>query len=417
MTNSSIINLAQRLPEYVASLLHKIEFIISKSGVSGVPLLRNIDHFPSTDPKDRHALISLSPEAWLDARSRFPNIRFFNYLGLTYEIVRALNENGYRVDIADFCREQKPDRHYDLFVGHGGKCRMILDNLPEDTPVLQYVSGVHWETFNNESSARYEYFSQRNKIPLSCSFRRSFDCLTEGEDYLSSKADRLFTIQCPRMIASYGKHIEKFYYTGLGAYLDDRLTVPPECRDFDHGRTNFLYVGGTGGNIQKGLDVLIDAFAACPDLHLYIYCKVENEILKSAKHNLNRDNIHYIYHWRLPMLRSKLAKLLRSVVFTAHAPINIGMGTAFMASLGSGFVPVGYVDYPGSEDSAVLTDSWRVEDLSKCIRAASLKSPNWCRNASHMVTSYYQDQCTAESFRMRFAKLVQSCTRKASANP
>jgi len=410
MINTTLIRLTQQIPTLLVKILNWIRRSFSITKRSHLSFLENIDHFAADMPKTRHALITLSPDAWLTAVRQYPNIRLFNYYGLTYEMVRALNENGYMVDIADLLSEHTPTRHYDLFVGHGGKCRTILDSLPVGTPVLQYVSGVHWKTFQEESAERYQSFASRRNAPLVQHFRRSFDNLCEGVDYLAARTDAFFTIHCPRMIASYGKQVGRFVFTGLGSYPDTKL-IPVGGHDFNAGKNNFIYVGGSGGNIQKGLDVLISAFARHPDLHLYIYCIVEPELLRYAALDLNLPNIHYIYHWRFPGYHKRLERMLGKINFTVHAPCNFGMGTAFMGSLGVGLIPVGYVDYAGPEDSVVLADSWHVDALAKCIREASEKSGEWCETAAGKALEFYLEHCTAEGFHKRFSELVHDYSR------
>jgi hypothetical protein len=370
------------------------------------PMLEGIDHFSPETTKQKRALLSLVPDAWNVALRQYPNIRMFNYIGLTYELVKALNESGYMVDICHFTSEHVPSKDYDLFVGHGGYCKTIVDSLPEKTPIFHYLSGAHWDAFVRESNERYKYFSQRKKLKENLEFQRTFTEHVAGDQYLREKADAIFSINCPRLISQYKEHSNKFYLTGYGAYKDVNLYTEHNIRDFEGGRKNFIYVGGTSGNIQKGLDIVIDAFSRNPDLNLYIYCKIEADVMRSCRQELQKPNIHYIYHWRTKLFVHKLKNLMKSIVYTVHAPINIGMGTAYMGSLGLGLIPVGYVDYAGSEDSAILTDSWKVEDLSDCIREASVKSVSWCRKAESLVLKFYEENCTPEGFGKRFKELV-----------
>jgi hypothetical protein len=217
------------------------------------------------------------------------------------------------------------------------------------------------------------------------------------------------------MVASYGDYRGKFVFTGYGAYIEPNMLIPPEQRQFEIGKNNFIYVGGTGGNIQKGLDVILEAFAETPELNIYIYCKVEEEILRHYRHELSRPNIHYIYHYRYPLYWNRMRKLMKTVNFTVHAPCNFGIGTAFMGSLGSGMIPVGYVDYAGPENSAILADSWHVESIKSCIRSASGMSPEWCKRASAEARTFYEENCTVTGFQKHFSELVRSYTFNAPA--
>jgi len=405
MTNSTLIRLTQDLPSWIAGMVRRIRGVFSQKPSERSPLLEDIEHFPSRCSKERRALFMLSPEAWLRAVKDYPNIRLFNYYGLTYEIVRALNENGYKVDIADLRQEHVLTKDYDLFVGHGGRCRTILDHLSEISVVFQYVSGAHWKAFNDESRHRYERFAKSRGIQRPERFRRDLTEVLEGEEYLLQKAHCLFTINCPRMVATFDDHQRKFFFTGLGAYVDQELFIPPDERQYGPGSRNFIYVGGTGGNIQKGLDVLIEAFSGTPDLHLFIYCKVEDEVTKHYKKELALPNIHYIYHLRYRMFSGKLKQLMRRINFSIHAPINCGMGTAFMGTLGLGLIPVGYVDLNDDPECTVLCQDWDVDSLVGCIERAANKDEEWCKTASRRIVAVYDELCGTESIRSRFKEL------------
>jgi len=413
MDNVTKIILFQNFPEQARLYLN---FIFNKLNITSnnykLNFIENINYFEPEKPKNKKALLTLSPSAWVQAIKEYPNIKKFNYVGLTFEIVRALNLNGYLVDISDVNTVFYPQKDYDLLIGHGGKCKQIIDNLKKDAKIIQYVSGEFWEGFNKESEERYNAFCERKNIKEKLTFKRSLDGLIEGENYLTEKADILFTINFPRMVNSFDKYKSKFHFTGFGAYPDELLYVPVKQKDYDFGRKNFIYVGGTGGNIQKGMDLLIKAFLKTPELNLYIYCKVEEEILKYYKKELNNKNIHYIYHWRFLPYRNRLKELMERIVFTIHAPINTGLGTAFMGSMLIGLIPVGYVDLEDGLDFAVLSNSWQIDDLVKVIKEASKKSPEWCKEAAKKTIEYSKKNWSVESFRKKFNEMINGITNE-----
>jgi len=406
MKNRLLILLTQLLPTRIARHLRSLSSSMGQKGPGAHTYMKGVDYFLSGDGmKSKRALVMLSPGVWLAALRQHPNIVRYNHAGFTYSLVKALNESGYVVDLADSTVERKLDERYDLFVGHGGYCRSFMKQLPEGIPIYQYISGLYWKVFEAESDERYERFFTKHGGTRPKSHRRSITPLVDGLEYLNRKADVLFTINCPRMVAAYGKYSRKFHFTGLGAYIDETFRIPPEERNFDRGRRNFIYVGGTGGNLQKGLDLLIEAFEQVPDLHLYIYCKVEEEIFKHCRRELGLPNIHYIYHWKHKPFQKRLRRLLMEINFSVHAPINIGMGTAFMATMGVGMIPVGYIDLAKPGESAVLCDSWSVDSLAGCIREASERSPEWCREASRLIRGRYRECCDPDRVEENFRKM------------
>lgn len=410
MSNYCKIKLFQDWPAYLNKKVGCVRRFFSGKGDEAIRFIESIDHFETSRKKDRRALVVMRPQAWLTAVSQFPNITLYNNSGFIYGLIKGLNLNGFKVDLIAENIPFEVTNKYDLLVAHGGGCRPLIEQLQPEITVIQYISGLYWEVFEKESNERYDRFFRKYGGERPEFHRRSISGMTEGLTFLNKRADFMFTINCPRMIAAYGEYSSKFHFTGLGAYLDPLFNLVEQEKDFDKGRKNFIYVGGTGGNLQKGLDILIEAFAANPDLNLYIYCKVEEEILKYCRKELELPNIHYIYHWRYKPFHKKLTSLLKKTNFSVHAPINIGMGTAFMGTLGEGMIPVGYVDVVDPGESAVLTDDWAVSSISDCVREASEKSADWCASASKLTLDKYNEFCepdqVSENFRLMFEKLV-----------
>jgi glycosyltransferase involved in cell wall biosynthesis len=408
MKNRLLVTLTQTLPTRVRKGLERLRRPKAASGVSVPPFLPGIrDHLPG-NVSPRRALVALRPDIWIEAKRQYPNIQLYNHHGFVFSLVKALNEAGFVVDLVDSHSGATFSDHYDLFVGHGGHCQWILDRLPDKTPVYQYISGLYWRAFDRESDERYDRFFSSRGLQKPLRHRRSITNLIDGLESLNRRADVLFTIHCPRMAEAYGPYAGKFQFTGLGAYLDQLFLVNAKEKDFDIGRKNFIYVGGTSGNLQKGLDLFLEAFAKTPDLHLYIYCKVEEEIHNHCHKELSCPNIHYIYHWRYRPFHNRLKHLLQRTNFTVHAPINTGLGTAFSATLGAGLIPVGYVDLPEPYDHVVLADSWSVDSIVECIRDASARSSIWCEEASKEAVQRYKKHCDPETVEKNFRAMFEA---------
>lgn len=395
--------LTQKIPELLLRL--KIVFFRKKNAFKPLEFIGDVDTFISKGGAHSRALIMLSPLAWVRAAADYSAVTRFNVDGFTYQMVKALNEKGFVVDIVDLNKTDfTPSRSYQLFIGHGGNCKSILNSLDNSTRVIQYTSGAYWKEFNRMSAERYDRFCERKYIPKIKSFIRSLDGFVEGEEYLTSKADILIAANTPRTIRTFGPYAHKVRIVGWAAYVERDLI--PHVRDFDQGRKNFIYVAGTNGNIQKGMDLLLSAFARTPDLHLYIFCKVEDEVLSAYKAELSLPNIHYIYHLRLAPFRTKLRELFESINFTISAPIDTGIGTAFIGSLGLGFVPVGYVDMVAGENDSCFTDSYEIDAIVACITEVSCKSVAWCTEASRLTSENYKINWSAESFYHKFKLLL-----------
>lgn len=390
----------------LGSLNRWLRKMFIKDGVTNVRFIENIDTFLEKEPKG-YVLLVLKPLAWIRAKTNYPNIAMFNIDGLVYEMVKAFNRIGYLVDIVDYTISNfiPPKKNYKIVVVHGGNCKIIIDHLPADIIVIHYASGAYWKSFNDMSMERYKNYSLRKHTAIPSRFERSLAGTETGEEYLAKRANYSF-VSGPRTLETFRGISKNMHLLYLGAYIDYDLRNI--SKDYEAGRKNFIYVAGTGGNIQKGMDLLIEAFMRLPNLNLYIYCNIEDDILYSYKKELSAQNIRYIYHLRLPVFRKKLISILSEINFTISAPINTGPGTAFIGSMGLGLIPVGYVDIEGESDDSCLTEEYSIESLVGIIMEASKKNKEWCQNASQLNIQKYEMLHNPESFGKNFTSYLNS---------
>ena len=148
-----------------------------------------------------------------------------------------------------------------------------------------------------------------------------------------------------------------------------------------------LYQGGRG-NIQKGLDLLIEAFAAEPDPHLYIDSPVEFEVLSNYKTELSLSNIHY-YEWQ-SSLPGGMRSILEKCAFVLHAGMNFGQSTVLVGALYYGLVPVVTNEANlGLGDLEIRIDAPSVPSIQQAIRQASqMQLPEILARSNATVKAY-----------------------------
>ena len=127
---------------------------------------------------------------------------------------------------------------------------------------------------------------------------------------------------------------KKIKYLDNAVYSEKSIIKTGEI--LEKGRNNFIYLSGSGGNIQKGADLVIEAFAKMPNKNLYIFCELENEILMSYKNELKLPNIKYVYHLRRMSFLKK--KIFRKITFQLGVGILSAQSTAFIGGMQSGFI-------------------------------------------------------------------------------
>lgn len=187
------------------------------------------------------------------------------------EIVHVLNRLGYSVDIIDrtasFAQVQKLEDVYELFIGIGagdsGQYFVdIAKRVPSAVKVL-YALGPEPDISNKITKERYDYFFSRHtgeQFPM----RRLIHHIDFKETI--EHTDAILNNGNTFVQEGYRQHGRPIYQVYLSSHPMLGLMLPQlKTRD----QKKFLYFGGNG-NIVKGLDLVIEAFAQTPELELYV---------------------------------------------------------------------------------------------------------------------------------------------------
>lgn len=326
--------------------------------------------------------------------------RIFNPDGANVEIALALNEAGYRVDAvqiddADFPIEKK----YEILVAHAGNAySSIGERLHPGCRVLDYSTGCHWREFNRQTSERIEAFCRRRGISESAVSVRPL--VVENEDYAVKRADLVVCLGAAtaRTFAPYARRVA---WVNNAAYLQRPVCPRPMS---EKRRRHFLYTGGTG-NIQKGLDLLIEAFAQEPGLHLHIDSPVEPELLAAYPKELRGRNIHYV-EWQRKLPNGP-ARIAQRCAFTLNAAFNSGQSTAFIGSLAFGLIPISTVETSLGLGAEIPIGTPSVDAIRDAICQAAGLSLSELGDRSRASAEAFQSEFSTAQFRRRFRQALE----------
>ncbi len=180
--------------------------------------------------------------------------------------MRAWNELGFTVDVIDWDNgDFVPLKNYDFFIDIHSNMERLAPLLGKDCVKIFFTTGAHW-LFQDQAAyerllavqhRRGVTLSPRKVVPPSLGLEHADYHIMIGNDFARGT----------------------FAYAGKPAFpIRNHPTrdFPPLARDHSQCRKNFLWLGSLG-MVLKGLDLVLEAFAAMPDCTLTVCGPVHKE--------------------------------------------------------------------------------------------------------------------------------------------
>jgi glycosyltransferase involved in cell wall biosynthesis len=359
-----------------------------------------------TEGPPRRALVSylvhpvLLPPAFRD-KAQFSN------RGIAQQILRALNELGYIVDVIDYQnRSWSPTRNYDLFVGHGGvNFQHLASGLSENTVRIYFSTGIYWRELNIRAArVLYDLAIRRGYLLPPERFVR------DDEEYANRHADGIVCLGNTEAAKTYAQ-FQNVIPINNAAY--PIVWNNWSSKDFDTGRQHFLFFSGRG-NLHRGLDLLLEAFTGT-DLQLHICQHIEPEFAEVYHYELNDcPNIHL--HGFVKMRSPQFEALIERCTWVILPTCAEGQPGSVIECMAYGLIPVltdeANIDL---EDWGIRLPERNVESIRSVALQASRLEPVECEQRAAQVVKAVQDFYSVDRFRTNFKQaLVDIVASKAN---
>lgn len=323
-----------------------------------------------------------------------------------FQVAQTFLDLGYCVDVIDsYNRVFQPAKRYDFFVGHRINFDRMSGLLNEGCVKMAYMDTAHW-VFNNEASYCRKYELQQRKG------------MTIKDSHRLIEVNR--QVELADYVVTYGNQFT------LGTYrYADKPTFPvpmstcvqfprPEQKNYDICRTNFLWFG-SHGFVHKGLDLVLEAFAAMPEYQLYVCGPVEKEkeFVKAFYQELYQTpNIHTV-GW-VDVNGPDFAEILNACVGLVYPSCSEGQAGTVTTSMHAGLIPlVSYESGVDVDDFGVVFKDHAIQTIQDTVRMVTRLPADRLAIMARKSWECAQGTYTRERFAAEFKKIVLTIMEKA----
>ena len=278
--------------------------------------------------KPRRALLSYLSQPIIDDLHNIPTTRFSSD-GIVTGWAKALNELGYIVDVINWDDQSfVVDQDYDLLVFHGAHNFEHLKKFANHFKKSIYFStGSYWKFHNDQEDKRFADFKKRRGIDLP---RDRYIDAPEEEAY--KFADGLVLLGDSSMATTYP--YRNTFTINNASYPDPHFDETE--KDYITAKSNFLYFAGSG-NIHKGLDLLIEAFASL-EANLYVVGRLDEAVMKAYKKELSSPNFHVI--GEVNMRTHEFYEAMDVCAFAILPSCSEGQAGSIVECMNQGLIPI-----------------------------------------------------------------------------
>lgn len=312
------------------------------------------------------------------------------------QIAQTFLDAGYGVDVIDWDNQSfKPKRDYSFCID--------VHNLERLAPFLNkncvkvlHIAGAHWLFQNLAEYERLLALQQRRGATLR---PRRIVPPSLGIEY----ADHATALGNQFTIDTFNYARKKIHRIPVPA----TALYPWPDRDFDGHRNHFLWFG-SAGMVQKGLDLVLEAFASLPDYHLTVCGPIGNEEDFEAAYHRELYQTPGIETLGWVDTNSELfQEIAKRCVALIYPSCSEGGGGSVVTCLHTGLIPV--VTRESSidvGDFGLLLKNCSVETIREAVESIANQPAAELRNRSRMAWEYARSFHTRENYTKTYREFV-----------
>ncbi len=311
----------------------------------------------------------------------------------SHEMARVLLARGLAVDAVSYRNTDfVPTVAYDVFIGARTNFQRLAGHLGPGCVKVAHLDTSHWLTNNQAAYTRLLNLQRRRGVSLHNRKMIEPNWALEHAD-IGTVLGNEFTLESYRYA---GRPLQRIPISAPFTY--DWLE-----RDFARCRHRFLWFG-SDGFVHKGLDLVLEAFAAMPELHLTVCGPFDQErdFVEAYRRELFETPNITAHGW-IDVAGEDFLELARNTIGLVYPTCAEGGGGSVISCMHAGMIPL----VPPSAsvdlgDGGILLESCGIADIQNAVRGlAELPAERLeelSRSAWEQARTHHTKTCFTEAF-------------------
>lgn len=321
------------------------------------------------------------------------------------EIARLFLERGFDVDVIDWNNNTFiPKKKYAVCIDLQRNLRRFSPFLRPNCIKIMHIVSAYVEFQNMAEKKRIDDLKKRRGISL----------VPKRIEYVSNNP------KYANFLAGYGNKTIYATYAQFGKTIIpihepvSMLFNFPENKDFKKSQKQFLWFGG-GGAVHKGLDIILEAFAELPHLHLHIVGPVryETDFIEAYKKELSYPNVslhdrpRFDNKGNMTVDGKPFKEITDQCAALVYLSCSEGTSGAAIQAMHAGLFPI-ITPQTGVDESApsIIVKNPTVENIRKIIEDFSNLPAEKVEEMARHVWSFARSYYSKEEFTKSYNKFI-----------
>jgi glycosyltransferase involved in cell wall biosynthesis len=271
--------------------------------------------------------------------------------------------------------------------------------LPKDCKKVLHIVGSFWKFQNNAELQRLENLEKRRGVRLQPKRTSPPSNSIEYADFIEGFGNK--------QVRDTYKHSNKpIFHIPISAVQTFDF---PENKNWENAKKHFLWFGG-GGAVHKGLDMVLEAFASTPELHLHICGPLlaEKDFIEVYKKELFETPNIKIYG-RIDPTTAKFKNIADMCASTIHLSSSEGTSGAVIQAMHAGLVPIITPETGIDPDAGgIILENPTPELVKKTITEFSLTPTQEVESLARKAWSFVAQNHTRENFSKKYSEFIDT---------
>jgi glycosyltransferase involved in cell wall biosynthesis len=374
---------------------------------SGTRLLRKVRqvahnqrvaHLKPRGPASGRVLLSYIHDPFLSPREPLP--RSHTHYWESVQIARTYLELGCAVDVISYHnRTFRPSGTYDVLVDPRWNLERLHGRLNDDCIRVMHIDTAHLTFQNAAESRRLLQVQTRRGATLQ---PRRFERPNLGIEY----ADRGVIIGNATTMATYafaGKPLHPIPVTESVSFDE------PLPKDHSEARKRFVWFG-SGGLVLKGLDLVLEIFARCPDLHLTVCGPVDRErdFVRAYRRELYETGNITTLGW-VDVGGAEFREVLSRSAAIVYPSASEGQSGAVVQCMHAGVIPIvsRETGIDLTADTGVVLEDCAADTIEQALRSVAERPAHELAEMARRTWALARERHSREAFARRYRSLAE----------